>query len=471
MKNSSMLIKNTFIAAMGKIFTQIAQILVLPYLTATLSTGEYGDYDFILYLVLLLAPFITLMTEEFIFRKAVDSSKQKMKIYFSSSIFFITVTTSLFLLILLFIKIIFNFHYCLYLGLFTVSFSFFTLLQFFARGRGKVIIYSVSQFLVSFINVVLNILFVLILKLGVSGLLLANVISYVVTIMYLCISLSAKNYLSIKMVSIKQIKQMLKYSLPLFPNGISWIISSFSERFIIITHLGNSYNGIYSVSNKFPNISNILYGFFNIAWSENAIKNLNNDDRGTYYCKIHKIVKRLMISFAFLMISTLTIIYWFLVDVSFSDSYLYIPILLLSIYYFDMAKFLESIFIAYNDTQSIGKTILMPLILNCLLNVIFINKFSLFAVAVSNLISNVILYYIRIIKLRKYVQLAIFEYFDIYILVTYCTLLFAYYSHNTIINVTSILFSILFSIVCNKVIINFFFGILKRVLFRKGGKV
>lgn len=113
----------------------------------------------------------------------------------------------------------------------------------------------------------------------------------------------------------------------------------------------------------------------------------------------------------------------------------------------------------------------MPLILNCLLNVIFINKFSLFAVAVSNLISNVILYYIRIIKLRKYVQLTIFEYFDIYILVTYCTLLFAYYSHNTIINVTSILFSILFSIVCNKVIINFFFGILKRVLFRKGGKV
>lgn len=471
MKNSSILIKNTFIAAIGKIFTQILQILILPYLTAILSTGEYGDYDFILYLVLLLAPFTTVMIEEFIFRKAVDNDKQKMKIYFSNAVFFVMFTALFLLLVLLLVKIIFKFQYCLYLGLFTVSFSFFTLLQFFARGRGKVIIYSISQFLVSFINIVLNILFVLIFRFGVSGLLLANVISHIVTITYLCISLSVKDYLSIKAISVKQIKQMLKYSLPLFPNGISWIISSFSERFIIIMHLGNSYNGIYSVSNKFPNISNVLYSFFNIAWSENAIKNLNSNNINTYYCSIHRIVKRLMISFTFLMISTLTIIYWFLIDVSFSDSYLYIPILLLSIYYFDMSKFLESIFIAYNDTKSIGKTVLIPLILTFLLNIIFIDKFGLFAVAVSNLISNVILYYIRIIKLRKYVQLTIFEYFDIYILIAYFTLLFAYYSHNIVINVIGIFSSILFSIVCNKAIINYFFGILKRVLWRKGGKV
>ena len=54
------------------------------------------------------------------------------------------------------------------------------------------------------------------------------------------------------------LKEIIKYSVPLIPNMISWWIVSASDRTIISTVLGVAQNGIYSAANKFSGVFTTL---------------------------------------------------------------------------------------------------------------------------------------------------------------------------------------------------------------------
>ena len=67
-------------------------------------------------------------------------------------------------------------------------------------------------------------------------------------------------------------KDMVKYSAPLVPNSISWSIINMSDRLILTGLVSSAANGIYAMANKFPNIINVLYGYFYTAWKESAAR-------------------------------------------------------------------------------------------------------------------------------------------------------------------------------------------------------
>ena len=68
---------------------------------------------------------------------------------------------------------------------------------------------------------------------------------------------------------------MLKYSVPLVPNMLSWWIVNASDRMIISTILGIAQNGIYSAANKFSGVVSTLYSVFNLTWTESAALNID----------------------------------------------------------------------------------------------------------------------------------------------------------------------------------------------------
>ena len=73
-----------------------------------------------------------------------------------------------------------------------------------------------------------------VLKIGVYGYLLAMNLSNLGAIVFLVIVCKLyKNFIPLKMVDWKLAKDMIKYSLPMIPNYISWWFNNCSDRYMV----------------------------------------------------------------------------------------------------------------------------------------------------------------------------------------------------------------------------------------------
>ena len=72
MSREKELVKNTIVLGVGNFLPKIVSIVTLPILTAGLTKAEYGLYDLIATLIMLLMPIATLQIQSAAFRFLID---------------------------------------------------------------------------------------------------------------------------------------------------------------------------------------------------------------------------------------------------------------------------------------------------------------------------------------------------------------------------------------------------------------
>ena len=449
MNQKRQLLKNTIIIAIGKLSTQIISFLLLPLYTSKLTTEEFGVYDFLVTLSVFLLPVITLLMEESMFRFLIDAenSKDKKKII-TATVLYTTLGTILFTIIATIVMLIISYEYTLVFILFMISNILIGLSNSLARGTGNIKLYSLSNFILGFSTIILNILFIVVFKLGTNGLLWANTIANSLTSIAMFALLRLPKYIDKKYISKKVLTKMIRYSIPLVPNNLSWVIINLSDRLMITNMLGAGSNGIYSVANKFPNIVYTCYGFFSTAWKESAAKILKEENKNKYYNSIYKDVKVFLKAIVLGLIAIMPFAFKILVNETYADAYVYIPILTVAIYYTNMSNFYGGIFAAYKNTDIMGTTTIVAAIINILINVIFIPIYGIYAAAFSTLISNWVIYVYRRIKLRKYIKLK--EKFNLVYWLLLIGTLITYYINNMIVNIIVFIIVLIYCIYTNK---------------------
>ena len=228
------LVFNTIIIGVGKFSTQIVSFLLLPLYTSLLTTEEYGIYDLIVTISTLLIPLITLLMEESMFRFLIDckDDKSKKKVI-SQSIIYSCFGILLFSIIYVFITILFNFKFKWLTYAYILIHVVIALRNALARGLSKIKLFSIANFVTSALTIILNILFIVYLKLGIVGLLYSNIISGIITSVFVFIKLRILNYISFKEFDRILLNEMIKYSIPLVPNSLSWTIINLSDRIVI----------------------------------------------------------------------------------------------------------------------------------------------------------------------------------------------------------------------------------------------
>lgn len=459
MKQEKELLKNTFIIAIGKFSTQIVSFLLVSLYTAKLTTQEYGSYDLIITIITFITPFITLTLEESMFRFLIDAkSKREERSIITQTI--VTILTTLFIaciVIFLVIKI-FSINTTKLFIPYVIAVVLMALMNALVRGLGKIKLYSLSNFILSVITIVLNIVFILGTSLKVDGLLLSVIIANLIMVVFLSVSLRLKEFVDIKLINKDLMKEMLTYSIPLIPHSLSWTIINLSDRVIITSILGTASNGIYAVSNKFPTIINTVYNYFAIAWKESAAKALHEDESNKYYNKIYGSLRNLVYAATVFVISAVPFIFNILIKgEGYKEAYLYIPILVFSVYFSNMASFYGGIFSAYKKTKIIGSTTLVAAIINLSVNIILIKFIGVYAAAFSTLLSSVFLYMYRKIKMKELVKLKHSKDKNFTILITLIVFL-AYYSNNMIFQIISLVFTAIYSLMMNKGVVKGFSG-------------
>ena len=449
MNQKKQLLKNTVIIAIGKVSTQIISFLLLPLYTSKLSPGEYGTYDFLVTLCTFLLPIITLLIEESMFRFLIDAEDKKTKNRIITATYFYTVFgTIVFTIISAIVMAIIGYEYNLIFILFVISNILIGLSNALCRGSGKIKLYSGSNFILGASTIILNVLFILVFRLGVNGLLWANTIANTLTAILVLWLLKLPKYIRKKDLNRKTLTEMIRYSIPLVPNNLSWIIISLLDRLMLTWMTGTDANGIYSIANKFPNIAYTCYGFFSTAWKESAARILKEDNKKQYYNSIYKDVKNFLKATVVGLIAVMPFAFPIFVDESYKEAYKYIPILVISIYYTNMSNFYGGIFAAYKNTKIMGTTTVVAAIINIIINIIFIPIFGIFAAAFSTLISNFVVYIYRRYKLLDYMKLENRFNFVYWVLII-CTLI-TYYINNTTINILMFIMVLIYCVATNR---------------------
>ena len=406
MKETNRLLKNTGIIAIGNLSTKAISFLLLPLYTAILSTHEYGIIDYIITLSMFCVPCISFLMDEAIFRFLIDcKNKEEKSIIISNSFILVFIGIILFLVIIYPILVYVKYKYIWCLILFVISDIIATMISALLRGIGRTDAFAVYNFISSTIQIVLNIIFIAVFYWGIEGMLSAMIIGRVVATFVYIICLKLWQYIDLKKINILKIKEMLKYAIPLIPNRVSWLIINLSSRIVIMNIMTSGALGIYAISSKFANLMDMIYGFFYQSWKESSARVLQSNDRDDFYNLVYKYLKSFMYSIVLLITSFMPIIFKFLIADTYLEAILYVPILLLATYFSNISGFYGGIFTAYKDTKIMGTSTIVAAIINLVLMFIIINFWGLYAVAISALIANIVVYQYRKIKVKKYVIL------------------------------------------------------------------
>ena len=465
MNQKKQLMKNTIIIAIGKLSTQIISYLLLPLYTSQLDPSEYGNYDFICTLSIFLCPIITLLMEESMFRYLIDadSKVQRQKIITQTIIytFFGTALFTVLAAIIMGVGTDYTPMYITAIISFVISNILIGLSNALSRGLGKIKLYSLSNFILGISTIILNIVFILALQAGAEGLLWANTIANALTAIIILGILKLPKYIG--KVDRPLMKDMIKYSIPLVPNSISWSIINMSDRIILTQMVSSAANGIYAMANKFPNIINVLYGYFYTAWKESAAKIVKEENKNQYYNSIYHDAKRFLYAITICLIAVMPFAFPIFINEAYNEAYIYIPIVMIATYYSNLSSFYGGIFSAYKDTKIMGTTTIVAAVINLAIDLILVTNFKIYAACFSTLIANLIVYFYRKKKLKKYLKLKELKWqgpllFMLLICLAYYSKYIPAVENNLIllwtINIISLLVAIFYSLLNNWKFIN-----------------
>ena len=447
-KKNVALLKNTGILAIGQFIPKIISVITLPLLTGVFSTSDYGIYDLVISFSSLFLPLLTFMIQQAVFRYLIENDDEKnRKKYISCSISFISILSTIFFLIIMLIGV--SNRECLSIifiaGFIYIFESFYDLFGQISRGIGNNVNYSLGTIIYSSINMILLLVSALtnIINLNVALIIIA--MSYLLSSIFLGIRLQVSKYIDIRYVKISNIKELLKYSIPIIPGTISLWLVNLSDRLIISWYLGASQNGIYSAATKLPNLFATVFNVFNLAWTEVAARSINEKDVDKYYSVLFKNLYSFMIGILIVLITISPIMYNVLIDAKFHDGYNQLPVLYIGILSSCFVSFFGGLYVALKRTKEVGFSSIIGAVLNVLINIIFIEKIGLYAASFSTLISFMIILIYRIIDIKKFINIT-YDLKSILIGIIFVIIVIVGFYIN---NITSIIINAILAIVYN----------------------
>lgn len=405
---SARLAKNTVIYMIGNLGGKILQVLILPLLTAVLLTEEYGYYDLIVTTINLITPIATLQLVEAMFRYLFGGSEEEKRVTISSVTAALVVGMTILAAVIALIQMFgidLKYPFLIYLNYITNI--LFDYMQKIARCQQRNSLVAVSGLINTSVMLAVEAVTLLVFKMRVDGMLLANCVSYFVAVLYLEYKLRIEEYLSIAAVNVKRVKELLKYSLPLVPNSVCWWVVSACDRYVISFFLSISANGIYSIAGKFSQMLSMITSVFQMAWQESSIIESDKATRDEFYTKTFDSYMRFLLSGYVVLLPIIRLAMPFLVAEEYRIGYLYNPLLLLGAVFSAFSQFYGSAYLAFKKTGGALSTTIIAAIINVTVGACLISKIGLYAPALGTTCAFLAQWLLRANQMKDYFRVKI----------------------------------------------------------------
>ena len=404
------LLSNTFLFAIANMGSKILVFLMVPFYTYVLSTHDYGIAGIVQTTASLLFPILSLRVQDAILRFSFKKGIIKNDILSIGvfigiiGVFICAICSILFSHFSIFDEVG---RFIYFIPFIHFAHTFSLIFSFFARGIGRVRESAISGLISTICIVCLNILFLLILNIGVAGYLLSFAIADTIATLYLFVSCKLANYINVSKINNILLYEMLSFSLPLIPASLSWWMLGSFNNYCILSILGAASVGIYTASLRIPSILTALSDIFSQAWLLSALKNYDTEEGKNFIRSVHRIF------FAVLCLLTCTITLFtypiakILLSGDFSSKWQIIPLLFVAVFFGSLISFYETIFSAENKTTILFTSTITGSIISVSFVVFYLDRFGLMAVPVGTLSGYFIIWLIRKIKLNKYMDIGL----------------------------------------------------------------
>lgn len=409
MNRKKYLLKNTAVFALSNLGTKLISFLLVPIYTGALTTEQYGIVDLISTIITIAVPIVTFNVGEAVMRFSLDRDADQDKI---SSIGMLFATISV-LLSLFTIPVCLQFQqvseYALLIYAFCVSEGLFTISYCFLRGKEKLFDFAVCNIAVSFISAILNIVFLVVLHLGIRGYFYSFCIANIVTAVYGFYKSDIVSGLTRFQIDKSLMKSMLAYSIVLVPNSFMWWIMNSSDRIMVTALVGVTANGIYAISYKIPSILSIFSRIFNQAWSYSAIQENASKDRDEFSNQMLNVFTQFLLvvtGFFMVVIKPFLKIY---VAVDYYSAWKYTPYLLIGFFFMSLGTFLSTSYTVNKDSKGFLYSGSAGAIINIILNWLLLPRMGVSGAALATCISYFVVVLYRFFDTKKYIKYRLFN--------------------------------------------------------------
>lgn len=423
--------KNTLVFAISSFGTKFLSFLLVPLYTNVLTTEEYGVADLITTTATLMIFIFTINIADAVLRYAIEKEKDQEEILaYGIRVLLIGSLVLLFVLgIVWWANIILwkNIYY-VFVFLYFFSVALYQLLTNYLRSIDKIKEVAIAGIVSSLIMILCNVLFLVFIKIGIYGYLIALILGPIMGSVYcVCkINIPFVRYIN-KVCDITTQKAMIKYCTPLIFNNIALWINAFLDKYFVTAICGLDENGIYAVASKIPTVLSICYSVFSQAWNLSAIKEFDKDDKDGFFSDTYKVYNALIVCMCSGLILVNIPLAKILYAKDFFSAWQYSSVLLLSIMFNAMTVFLGGVFTAVKDSKTIAISTIISAVVNIVFNIILIPRYGALGAAIATATCYAVMWMVRILVSQKYIKLKITIYKDV---LAYCLLgLQVYFEH------------------------------------------
>jgi len=231
---------------------------------------------------------------------------------------------------------------------------------------------------------VFNIFLVIILRLGVSGILLANLIASFLLAVFGFIWIRQDLQITF---SNKHLKLLLKYGLPLVPASIAYWMLAYIDRYFLVNYTNLTEVGLYSISNRLSGVLTFFTSAFQMAWPAFAFSIKQADYAKEVYAKVLTFYTVCMCILAVGLSLFSKEILLIVTTPAYLKAYHTVGFLSLSIIAMGIFNILTIGTALAEKTKHIGWITWLAAILNIVLNFLLIPRFGIVGAALATLIS------------------------------------------------------------------------------------
>lgn len=397
------LLSNTLILSIGTFSSKLLVYFLMPLYTAILSAEQYGTADLITNAANLLIPFCCIGITHGVFRFVADDAENHKKVL-SSGVVVLLVSSAVFLLLSPLISFIPSLEsYGWLIAFYVLSSNFHTLVKEYIRARGRMKLYAVQSILGTALTIAFNLLFLIPMKLGVTGYVLSVAVADAVGTVFLVFYAKIYKDFSFNAVSKLKIKEMLKYSLPMMPTTVIWWITNVSDRFMVSYICDFAANGLYSAAYKIPTIIALVAGVFNEAWQISAISESKDREAvSEFFSEVFERYQAILFLGCSMLIPLTPLATKILLNESYFVAWTFMPVLLLATVFSSMVTFVGTIYTVKKKTVMSLVTAAVGALFNIVLNFLLIPKMGAQGAGIATACSYFIVFLLRAIHSKTF---------------------------------------------------------------------
>ena len=399
------LLSNTAILGAGTFTSKVLVFLLMPLYTALLSTEEFGIADILTQTANLIIPLAVLGIGDALFRFAIDRSGEEKQAVFSTAIF-VFLAALLPLALIIQVLRFFDIYdgYIWLVMLYICSANLHSICSLYVRACDKTKIFALQGIINTVLTILLNILFLVVFDMGVTGYVLSVAIANILVTVLLVFWCRLYKDIKFKRPNGKLLSDMLKFSIPYIPTTMMWMITSASDRFIVTAYCGVAENGLYAAAYKLPTLIILAGGVFIEAWQFSSVNDVTEEERSKFFSTVYKNYMSIIFMGTSMLILLSKVLTAMLLNSSYYISWKYVPVLGIAMIFSAFSSFMGSVYFIEKKSVMALITASVGALSNVAMNFVLIPYYGAMGAAIATAISYAIVFVIRALNTRRYLK-------------------------------------------------------------------